>query len=326
MPDPWLPTLSIPAAILPTAVYVLFVWWIDRYEKEPWRWLVAAFLWGAFPAVAIAIALQLTFDIPLTSLMPQHSALVSVSIVGPLIEEAAKAAPLVVLYALARHELDGPLDGIIYGSLIGFGFAMTENLLYFWSGAGDGVSSWGMLVLGRAVVFGLNHAMFTSLFGIGLTLAAHKPSASHRWGLAVLGLSGAVTAHFFHNFFLSVGDYCLVSLVLDYLGVGVVLVTIVLAWRREKRWLQTFLSDEVEQGLLSAKELAIISSWRRRTMQRWRQMGAGHRAQARAWNRLVHDATDLAFQKRQYTRRPNERLAQRIEALRQRIQEERRWL
>ncbi len=326
MPDAWLPALSIPAAILPTAVYVLFVWWIDRYEKEPWRWLVAVFLWGAFPAVAIAIALHLALDMPLTSLMPQHSALVSVSIVGPLIEEAAKAVPLVVLYALARHELDGPLDGIIYGSLIGFGFAMTENVLYFLGATGGGAASWLMLVLGRAVVFGLNHAMFTSLFGIGLTLAAHKPSASHRWALAVLGFGGAVTAHFFHNFFLSVGDFCLISLALDYLGVGLVLATIVLAWRREKRWLQTFLSDEVEQGMLSPEEFVIISSWRRRVVQRWRRMSAGRRAQARAWNRLVHDATDLAFKKRQYMRRPNDRLAQRIEALRQRIQEERALL
>ncbi len=42
-----------------------------------------------------------------------------------------KGLALVALFYLARQEFDGPLDGIVYGALIGFGFSMTENLLYF---------------------------------------------------------------------------------------------------------------------------------------------------------------------------------------------------
>ena len=39
--------LSFIASAVPTAVYVLLVWWIDRYEKEPLKLLACALLWGA---------------------------------------------------------------------------------------------------------------------------------------------------------------------------------------------------------------------------------------------------------------------------------------
>ena len=35
--------LSILAAVLPTILYVGIIYWVDRYEKEPWWLLAAAF-------------------------------------------------------------------------------------------------------------------------------------------------------------------------------------------------------------------------------------------------------------------------------------------
>ena len=45
-------------ALIPTTVYVLFVWWLDRYEKEPLWLLALAFLWGAVPAAIISLSLM----------------------------------------------------------------------------------------------------------------------------------------------------------------------------------------------------------------------------------------------------------------------------
>src|SRR5258706_13058636 len=50
---------AILAAALPTAVYSLLLWWLDRYEKEPLPLILAAFLWGALPAFALAGLLEL---------------------------------------------------------------------------------------------------------------------------------------------------------------------------------------------------------------------------------------------------------------------------
>ena len=38
---------------------------------------------------------------------------------------------MLLLFLLVRNEFDNVLDGVVYGAVIGFGFAMTENTLYF---------------------------------------------------------------------------------------------------------------------------------------------------------------------------------------------------
>ena len=39
---------------VPMFLFAAFVNWLDRYEKEPWQVLLAAFLWGAVVATFIA--------------------------------------------------------------------------------------------------------------------------------------------------------------------------------------------------------------------------------------------------------------------------------
>ena len=46
--------LSVIAAIIPTVFYIIIIYWVDRYEKEPWWLLSAAFLWGAIPSIIAA--------------------------------------------------------------------------------------------------------------------------------------------------------------------------------------------------------------------------------------------------------------------------------
>ncbi len=58
--------LILVAGILPMVVYALVLWWFDRYEKEPLGLLVAAFLWGAVPAIIFSIIAQLVLDIPIS--------------------------------------------------------------------------------------------------------------------------------------------------------------------------------------------------------------------------------------------------------------------
>ncbi|MBC7235171.1 MAG: PrsW family intramembrane metalloprotease [Chloroflexi bacterium] len=313
---------SIPVAVLPTAFYVWLVWRIDRYEKEPFHLLLATFVWGAVPAVIAAVIIELAFDVPLSALAPEYDAFLGTSIVGPLVEENLKALALLGVWGLSRYEFDGVLDGIIYGSLVGFGFAMTENLFYLWGNVEAGFLSWLSIALGRTVMFGLNHAMFSALAGVGLSLGVQASSALRRWGFVLLGLGAAVTAHFFHNGLLVLSGSCLLSFLVDWLGVALVLGMIVLAWRREKQWLQTYLAEEVRAGLLTAEQLAVVTSPRQRTMHRLRLLGRGDRARQRAWRHLVDNATELAFKKHQYARKRDEALAHQIEELRRRIQEE----
>src|SRR5512144_597912 len=119
--------IAILAAAVPALVYGWLIWWLDRYEKEP-LWLIAvAFLWGSLPAIGLSVLFEVVLQVPLAS-----------STIGPdlaswglaaLVEEPIKALALVGLFLFMRREFDGPLDGIVYGSLVGFGFSMTENAL-----------------------------------------------------------------------------------------------------------------------------------------------------------------------------------------------------
>src|SRR5207237_381887 len=86
-----------------------------------------------------------------------------------LFEESAKGIFLIGLLFIFWREFDDPLDGIVYGSMVGFGFAMTENLLYFLGAyAEGGISAQIINILLRSGLFGLNHAFFTACTGLAL--------------------------------------------------------------------------------------------------------------------------------------------------------------
>lgn len=294
---------STAASVLPTIAYVLVVWRIDRYEKEPIKLLVAAFLWGALPAVFASALLETLTDEAVATIAGTGSQLVSASFVAPPVEEAIKALSLVALFFLARDEFDGVLDGIIYGSVIGFGFAATENLFFYVETWQEGnLVDWSLVVFGRAFAFGLNHAMFTSLTGVGLGLARYQASATKRGLFALAGFSAAIVAHFFHNFFLSAGQLCVASLAADWLGVLVVLLMAVLSWRRERMRLAAQLADEVAGGVLTGLQYETILSRRGRLKREWELLGISGTAQARLWHRLVVAATELAFAKHRQAR------------------------
>src|SRR5262245_14393155 len=149
---------AILATAIPTAIYSLLLWWLDRYEKEPLSLILIAFLWGALPAIALALLFELVLAAPLER-SPIGPGIVTWGL-APLVEEPIKALALVGLYRFARYEFDGPLDGIVYGALVGFGFSMTENLLFFLR-----YTDLDQLFWVRSVLFGMDHAFFTSLVG-----------------------------------------------------------------------------------------------------------------------------------------------------------------
>src|SRR6476646_7736841 len=126
--------------LIPTIFYALFIWWLDRYEKEPLPLLLVAFLWGAVPAVIIAIVLEVVIGFPVDQLISSDTGreLTSASVIAPVVEELVKALILVVLFLAFRREFDNVLDGIVYGAMVGLGFAMVENVLYLTSAASDG--------------------------------------------------------------------------------------------------------------------------------------------------------------------------------------------
>ena len=314
----WL--LSIVAAVVPTIVYVLVLWWFDRYEKEPRRLLWTAFFWGAVPAVILSLVGESVLGAPMAGLGESAAELVSSSLLAPFIEELAKGVAVFLIFLLFRKEFDNTLDGIIYGATIGFGFAMTENVFYFMDSFGEsGAQGLTAIIVMRAVVFGLNHALFTAVFGAALGYARETRTGCRRWLFPIFGLLGAMLLHGIHNLFATLsGELCfglLVSLVSDWAGVLVILVVIWLAAKREKRWITTHLLPEVESGLISQADYDMICSYRRRQAALWRARLRMDRGETRRLDRLTQLATDLAFKIHQGDEKVAQRLREQIAAL-----------
>lgn len=289
--------LALFASVVPAILWSLFVWWCDRYEREPLGLVIITFWWGAVPAVIFSILVEGVLSIPLRPLH-LNSVLLDVvesSAVAPIVEEALKGLALLALFLMLRHEFDGVLDGVIYGALIGFGFAMSENLLYFLGALMEGgLGNLTVVIFLRAILFGLNHAFFTAITGVGLGLARLSRNAAARWLLPLAGLAAAMTFHAIHNLGTSLAQVnfltFFVSIASDWAGVVVVAAIVFMAWHQEKGWIVAELADEV--GItLTREEYVVAASYGRRL----RQWFAG--ARGRQLGRLHHLATELAFKK-----------------------------
>lgn len=302
------------AAFMPTLLYTLTLWWLDRYEKEPLHLLIVTFVWGAFPALVLAVIAELAFDgIAQNVFGPGAEA----TIVAPIVEEVLKALVLVGLFMFARREFNGVLDGIIYGALVGFGFAMSENVLYFMAYSDQLVGVW----LLRSVIFGFNHAFFTSIVGIALGLVRYE---SRRWAgyVAVpMALWLAILLHALHNSSAQLGvlGMCLAWIV-NSGGILIVLATIVLSQRHELHWISSELDEEVTLNVITLAQFErVLKPPLRSRAEAQVLMTHGWRG-FRRLRRFHHLLTELAFVKHQLRQRDRFCCYEDVLALRRQIQ------
>ena len=288
--------ISLVAAVVPTSVYVGLFYWADRYEREP-LWLAAvAFIWGAIPAIVVSLIAELAIGAPFVgNLGTLAEQIVSGAVVAPIIEEVAKGLALLAIFYWKRQEFDGVLDGIMYGALVGFGFAMTENFFYFVGAyAEGGFGALSVLIFLRAAVFGLNHAFYTGLMGVGLGLARNR---RHQGPIILLGLVAAIFTHALHNFgagitAVNAAGFGL-SLIVAAMGLALALIAVGLSWQYEQSVLRAELLPDVGR-LLTQQELDELTGRWRSPRRRTRSKGERHRRQL-----LV----EYAFHKRRWARR-----------------------
>jgi RsiW-degrading membrane proteinase PrsW (M82 family) len=280
------------ATVVPTVLYVTLLWWLDKYEKEPWGLFLAAFGYGFLPAVILSVILELALEMPASEVV-QGGAVIGPRLVAPIVEETVKSLALLLIFFFWRREFDGVMDGIVYGAVVGFGFGMTENLLYFLETGGDPA-----VILLRSVPFGLNHALFTSFTGVGLGLARLSKRRWAGFALFPLALLAAITFHAIHNSTVELGcPGMAAAAVADWGGVAVILVVAILSWRQEKRWIQQELQEEVAVGVLATADYQALLSLSRRVGARlWMWRHHGWRA-FRLLGKFLNLSTELAFHK-----------------------------
>jgi RsiW-degrading membrane proteinase PrsW (M82 family) len=188
--------LIIPLAIAPGIAIAFFIYFRDRYEKEPFRLLRGSFLFGMLsivPAALIEMAEGLVgFDETAGIVTLVFYAFLGVG----LVEELSKFF-FVRVYAYRKPAFNEPFDGIVYSVMVAMGFATTENILYaIQHGLGTTV-----VRLFTAVPL---HATCGIIMGFYLGLAKFRPGP---FKYVLLGLLLATLIHGAYDFFLFQQDY-----------------------------------------------------------------------------------------------------------------------
>ncbi|MHA2501856.1 MAG: PrsW family glutamic-type intramembrane protease [Candidatus Kariarchaeaceae archaeon] len=158
-PYGWLVILAIIISF--TVLTILYYTRKDKYDPEPKSRLLYAFFLGIIsivPAIILSLigGIFIGFDLFLMSVL-----------IAPVTEEIAKL--YFVIYLAKSDEFDGPLDGLIYGAMVGAGFAAAENLLYGYAAlVGEGIASGIALTAIRSVTQIIGHPLYTGLAGVGV--------------------------------------------------------------------------------------------------------------------------------------------------------------
>ena len=285
-------------ALVPLAIVLLAVRWVDRWEPEP-RWaLWFAFLWGAAVSVGIALIVDLGLQVAIALAEPgvgPNEAMQAV-VQAPIVEETAKGVGVLLLYAFSRSHFDGPVDGLVYAATVAAGFAFTENILYFGAALAEGgAAELGTVFIVRGLFSPFAHVLFTACIGLLIGVGARRGAGAGVVGWFLLGLVAAVLLHALWNGSLTfasdaVGLYFTVQVPIF---IGAVLITWFLR-REEMRVTRTRLAEYGAAGWFSPAEVEMLAT------------PAGRR-QAVAWARtqapprtalmrtLITNATHLAF-------------------------------
>tara|TARA_Y100001934_G_scaffold282396_1_gene395971 strand:- start:1928 stop:2620 length:693 start_codon:yes stop_codon:yes gene_type:complete len=185
-----LPMLAL--AVAPGLAIAIYIYWRDKYEREPLGLLIKCFLLGAstiLPAIIIeGVAISFlglgdsVFGIFITAFI----------YIG-LTEEALKYWVL-TRYAFKKPDFNEPFDGIVYSVIIGLGFATLENIFYVYEYGAEV----GFIRMFTAVPM---HAAFGVLMGYYVGMAKFQ-GIGLSGPLKIKGLGFAVLFHGAYDFFL----------------------------------------------------------------------------------------------------------------------------
>ncbi|HOY30695.1 MAG TPA: PrsW family glutamic-type intramembrane protease [Bacteroidales bacterium] len=183
--------IAVPMAVAPGIGLSFFIYFKDKFEKEPFRLLRNCFLFGAVSIIpAIIIELLSGF----AGMDENKGVLTTFFYAFCIVAVAEEVCKYVVLrfYVYKNAAFNEPFDGIVYAVMISMGFATVENILYaVTSGVGTTV-----LRMFTAVPLHAVCAIFMGYF-IG------KAKFSGRVPLNIAkGLFFAVLAHGLYDFFL----------------------------------------------------------------------------------------------------------------------------
>ena len=277
-------------------VVVLAYLWLDRWEPEPPRLLVLAFLWGATVAVVIASTIQIYAESVINPGGTVTVSWVSVVIGAPLTEEAAKGLFLLLMMTgLRRNELNSLTDCLVYAGLTGAGFAWLEDILYI--GGGESLADSLLTAALRLIMGPFAHSLFTTMFGIGVYFALRQRNSLAKAGCILLGYLGAVIMHGLWNGSSLLGTGAYLGVYVFWMApiFALAIVLGVRSRRREQAVVAAKLPGMVAAGLVSPNEATWLGSIRDRKLAIGEATRVGGRPAGKTVKAFAAQVVELAF-------------------------------
>jgi RsiW-degrading membrane proteinase PrsW (M82 family) len=181
----------IALAIAPAVALGVFIYWRDKWDKEPIRILAICFALGILSCViAAGIELGIGAIWQANTKNVFETAIEAFVVVG-FTEEFCKYIWLRG-YAYPKKEFNEPYDGITYSVMVSLGFATFENIFYVLEG-GSGTALMRMFTAMPA------HTTFAVIMGffVGMAKFTHNSKLYN-----LIGLLMAVLFHGAYDFFL----------------------------------------------------------------------------------------------------------------------------
>lgn len=212
--------LLLGIAVLPVVLLMVFIYRQDKYQKEPIKSLAKAFIGGM-----IAIPLDILIVGFINDIWMSNTVFYNAFWEAGIPEELSKFIIFMALIWWDKN-FDEYMDGIVYASFIGLGFACIENIMYVFGAASESLGSGISTSVVRALLSVPGHFLFGVVMGYFLALAKFKKGK--RFVYLMSGLLLAMLAHGLFDWLL------MVTSVLPYYVAG--LIYIVFIWGDIKLW------------------------------------------------------------------------------------------
>jgi len=182
-------------AVLPVILLMVFIYRKDKYQKEPIKSLLKAFI-GGMIAIPLDLLIVSGIQYALGGTVISETVFFSAFLEAGIPEELSKFL-IFMIFIWNDKNFDEYFDGIVYATFIGLGFACVENIMYVFDyGFGTGVV--------RALLSVPGHFLFGVVLGYFLSLA--KFHADKRGTYLISGLLLAMLAHGLFDWLLMVAS------------------------------------------------------------------------------------------------------------------------
>jgi protease PrsW len=238
-----LPGAIVASAIAPALVLLWLVVAADSRPEPPRVVLIAVVLGVLSTIAALLLEWGLPLLIPISQPTSQNSwlgSVVSTLLFVAIPEETVKIS-MIAAIALRARNFEEPMDGVVYGTAVGLGFAAVENLGY----VVEAGTQWEITAIVRAVSAVPCHGAWGAIAGAYIAmgrfsgvLGAHSHSHGHRRRLFLSAWLIPVVLHTLSDASLF-SQQVLVALVVD---IGSIVFAVRLAHRiarGQKAWVQT---------------------------------------------------------------------------------------